>query len=45
MSTKKLPDVYLQREPVIKNVEFLESRLEMDEHKIKEKKIKSLTRR
>ena len=35
MSTKKLSDLYLQKEAVIKTTELLESRLEMAKNKKK----------
>ena len=38
MSTKKLSDLYLRKEVVIKNIDLLESRLEMIENKIRKTK-------
>ena len=35
MSTKKLSDLYLKKEAVIKTIELLESRLEMAKNKKK----------
>ena len=35
MSTKKLSDLNLQKEAVLKNIELLETRLEMIKNKIK----------
>ena len=45
MSTKKLSDLNLQKEAVLKNIELLETRLEMIENKIKKnRKKKNLTK-
>ena len=42
MSTKKLSDLYLEKEAVIKNIELLESRLEMIKNKIKKNKKRNI---
>ena len=42
MSTKEFLDIYLQKEAVIKIIEWLEIRLEMVKNKIKKTKIKNL---
>ena len=42
MSTKKLSDIYSQKEAVIKNIELLETRLEMVKNKIRKNKNKKL---
>ena len=42
MSTKKLSDLNLQKEAVIKNIEILETRLEMIKNEIKKNKKKKI---